>query len=55
MDKDKLERGIHDFGKRELRVLEETMVQPMREKLKDRGLSERDIDRVFNSELNKRR
>lgn len=51
MDKDKLERGIHDFGKRELKVLEETMVQPMREHLKKRGLSEREIDGVFKQEL----
>lgn len=54
-DKEKLQRQIHDFGKRELKVLNERMVEPMREHLKKRGLSEREIDGVFRAELEKHR
>lgn len=53
MDKEKLEKMRHDFGQRELKVLEETMVQPMREHLLKRGLSNKEIDQVFNAELAK--
>lgn len=50
MERDKL---LREMGKKELEVLEERMVQPMREHLLKRGLSNREIDQVFDSELNK--
>ena len=50
-DNEKLRRQIHDFGERELKVLDELMAEPMREHLRKRGLTHKEIDGVFREEL----
>ena len=49
------DKQIHDFGKKELKVLERTMVEPVREFLVKRGLTEKQIDQVFKQELDSRK
>ena len=51
--KNPTEKQVHDFGKKELKVLEETMVQPIREHLIKRGMSPKEIDQVFKQELDR--
>ena len=48
---DKLRKGIHELGRRELKVLDERMAEPMREHLRKRGLTHKEIDGVFREEL----
>ena len=47
------QKQIHDFGKKELKVLEEKLYVPIRETLVKRGLTEKQVDQVLKQELDR--
>ena len=55
VERDEIEKKIHDFGKMELKVINDHMAEPMREHLRKRGLTHKEIDGVFREQIEKHR